>query len=216
MSLKDYINEKINAPSGCKTLSEASMSRMVTHINDGRPIAAISAYRGILPPEQNKFRGAALANYVQAAGYGFFWVDGQYWEEYKGDRESWEVFKKEHPHLKKTRIKGGVFEYHVFERSIFVIGNLDDKLKLFDLMKKLCNKFDQDSFLYKPENQVTAAFIRKDGSKDFDVGTFRPMKMTDFSSIMHNRKPFVFESVTAYEPMNYIERYREAKREKGA
>lgn len=215
MTLHDYVNNH-SAPSGCKTLSEASMSRMVKHINDGRPIAAISAYRGTLPPEENKFRGATLASYVKQAGFGFFWVDGQYWEEFSGSRDDWETFKKEHPHLKKTREKGGKFEYHVFERSIFIIGEKDDNNKLFELMQRMAKKFDQDSFLYKPENQVKAAFYKKNGAKDFEVGTFRPMKMTDFSSVMHNRKPFVFESVTAYEPMNYIERYREAKRKEGA
>lgn len=213
MKLKQIVTESAQ-PDVSRILTEASMSRIYQHIKNGRALAAISAYRGINTKDENMADGRKLANYVKAAGYGFFWVDGQYWEEFDGTEQEWKQFLEDHPHLRKHRERNGKFEYHVKERSIYIIGRENDSGNLFGLMKKLCKRFDQDSFLFKAPGSDVAAFYRRDGAKEFEVGKFRPQKMTDFSSVLRNRDPFVFESeehtVNIFEPLNAMGRWRQS------
>ena len=218
MKINDIITESME---NAQIITEASLSRVWQHADAGRPVATISGYRGYLTKGENMSRGRTLASYVKAAGYGFFWVDGVFWEKFEGTDEEWLQFQKEHPTL-TCRVEEGVKQYQVFERSIVVMAEAHQEEALFAVMKKMCVKFEQDSFLFKPGQSKHAFLHDQHGNKVMDLGVWHPMKAGDFFSRISRKwsgerdpatnakvyfdRTFAFESVSVYPPMSFNQR----------
>lgn len=83
-------------------INESSLSRILSHVNNERDFAILTAYRGIYSHNENKIRNSVLAADIKKLGYGFFHLDGFYIENMNTSDER-----------------------HVKEDSLFVISNGD-------------------------------------------------------------------------------------------
>jgi hypothetical protein len=175
-------------------LDEASLVRLYQHTLD-RNIGIVTAFRGRYTKSENLSRNSNLQADIRAAGFGFYRMEGHYIEGF-----------------------GSELSKDVKEQSFLVIGDKgNDNGKLKGLLKKLGNKYNQDSILYKSFDNKNAMLIGtqaedEDGNevefpgfgKEISVGEFKPMKVSQFYSKMKG-KPFVFESYGAQ--MTWMEAY---------
>lgn len=175
-------------------LLESSLSRVYAHTQD-RNIGIISAHRGNLTIPENKSRTAELKSEIRKL-FGYVTIRGKYIENKGTDRE-------------KT----------VEEVSFLVIGNKsDDSGNLKGFLKKMGEKYNQDSVLYKPYDSENAVLI---GTTDgqwpgknvmHSVGKFHPNKISDYKSMLkHDSKSFTFseglitDSEHSYELEGYFD-----------
>jgi hypothetical protein len=116
-------------------LTESSMSRMHTYARE-RNLGVISAYRGEHTEKENRERHKQLEKDLRGLGYGVIHAHGGFVEN-----------------------KGTPQEQTVTERSFIVGGSKeDDKGKLLSDLKKLGEKYNQDSVLHKPLGSDTASY----------------------------------------------------------
>lgn len=203
------LTETANEIGTMQILDEASLSRLYRHTLD-RNIGIITAFRGRYPVSENKARNARLQSEIRAAGFGFYRVDGHYIEGY-----------------------GSEVSKDVKEQAFLVIGDKgDDRGRLKGFLKKAGARYNQDSVLFKPfeGNAVLIGTQGKDEDgnavefpgmgKEFSVGEFKPMKVSQFYSRMKG-KPFVFESYQEADNfygawMRHVMRERQAESESSA
>jgi hypothetical protein len=184
------LTETANEVSTMRVLDEASLSRLYQHTLE-RNIGIITAFRGRYPVSENKARNAKLQAEIRAAGFGFYRVDGHYIEGY-----------------------GSEVSKDVREQAFLVIGDTgDDRGRLKGFLRKAGTRYNQDSVLYKSFDGK-AVLIGTQGKdedgnpvefpglgKEFSVGEFKPMKVSQFYSKMKG-KPFVFESYQEADTFN--------------
>jgi len=111
LSFKSFISEA----------ASRSLSRLYTHIEKGKSVAFLSAYRGDLKPAENNKRAKALRADIKKTGNTAVPVSGEYIEDHKG---------------KKIKVK---------EKTFMVVA--DNFMKLKKDMIKLGMKYNQDSIL---------------------------------------------------------------------
>jgi hypothetical protein len=169
-------------------LVEVKLARVWKHATSKkRPVAILTAFRGEFDTKTNIKRNKQMASEIRSAGYGYFFVDGQFIEN-----------------------QGTPEEVKVKEDSIFVVGKENDSGNLKSLIKKLGNKYNQDAVLYKPEATDVAMLIFKDGSED-NIGKFKVKSAADFLTMLKKGKgSFVFEDIRTNP--NYFTRYWEGRK----
>jgi hypothetical protein len=184
------LTEAANDIGTMRVLDEASLSRLYQHTLD-RNIGIITAFRGRYPVSENKARNSKLQAEIRTAGFGFYRVDGHYIEGY-----------------------GSEVSKDVKEQAFLVIGDKgDDEGRLKGFLRKAGARYNQDSVLYKSFDGK-AVLIGTQGKdedgnpvefpglgKEFSVGEFKPMKVSQFYSKMKG-KPFVFESYQEADTFN--------------
>lgn len=153
--------------SGNMLLNEVKLSRVWNHLtNPETVVGIITAFRGEYPREENLKRNQELIQTLRSEGFGFFIVDGA-WEE-----------------------NGNL----VKEDSIFVTGTPKSEERLFELLKRLTNRYKQDGFSFKPSGDSTYQIIDKNGDiiMSFDNVSFN--KISDiYTKLRGNKGSFVFE-----------------------
>lgn len=158
-------------------LLEIKLSRVLTHFTKDYPVAIITTFRAENTLEQNTKQNKEFARQVRAAGYGYVFVDGG-WIENKGtDKET-----------------------QVTEIALFIQAPKDDKGKLFDLLVKASQKYNQDGFLYRgQESDWKTVIFNKKGRLDVSFDKISMDKMTEFFTKLrsgsHRGRSFVFENV---------------------
>jgi hypothetical protein len=160
-----------------KYIKEASLARIWSHIEGGRPFGMITAFRGSYTKRDNLSRNKQMESAIRAAGLGFFRMEGHYVENYGKENAQ-----------------------DVQEQSFFVIGNKgeEDTFKLF--LKTLGTKYDQDSVFYFDPKTAKGYLIGTNSTgypgknKEISVGKWHPSKAGEFYSKMKNSK-FVFEDI---------------------
>lgn len=162
-------------------LKESSLSRIFKHSNTLESCyGVITAFRKEYK-KINKERNAKLASDVRASGYGYFFVIGSFIEN-----------------------KGMSDEEKVKEYSLFIIGDKNDNGRLKGLLKKWCKKYEQESVLYKPDDDTYIYSMDETGKMD-KLGQFHPNRVSDYmSELMTSKGTFTFESVNT--EMNMIEK----------
>ena len=177
-SFREYL--KTNG--GLKPLQESSLSRLWKH-NIDHDCGALTAFRAqedgeILTKQDNKLRNAALFTDLKKLKYSITKIQGTYPESGK----------------------------NVSETSFFVT-NINDDKDFEKNLKKLGEKYDQDSILFVPkgaiENKATAYLIGTNHSKDnwlsygqkeeFQKGKLGVSSPIYTSKI--NGRPFIFETI---------------------
>lgn len=161
--------------------NESSLSRVWQHYNDpNKSIGLLTAFRGDHTYEENVARNKSLAADVRNAGYGFFYVDGN-WIENQGSAD----------------------ERKVKEDSLFVIGRGDDKDFANDL-HKLGNQFNQDAVFVKDKSG--SRFINRDGSVD-NVGKLSPGSLgTAYTKLRNNKQANTFTFTEERDDIGFITR----------
>lgn len=145
---------------------ESSLSRIFSYTKN-RNIAIISGQRGNLTPKENAVRTANLKSEIRKL-FGFITVKGRFIEN-----------------------KGTSEEKVVDEISFLVIGSEDDdKGLLLGFIKKMGEKYQQDSVLYKSYDSEFASLIGTTegqfpgkGIKHI-LGKFQPNTISDFKSVL--------------------------------
>ena len=143
---------------GIRLMNEMSLNRLFNkHFNDGFIIiTADKAY--IDDPKVAKDRYKQLERDVVNAGYGYVPV--------------WGGYKEINPQT------GNKYDATSFEMGLLVpnqkLGNSDKPNKDFqlqDLGVSLANKYDQESFLYKPQGEEKKAYwVDRNGAIDYEFG----------------------------------------------
>lgn len=166
-----------------KNINEASLSRVWQHVESGRPVALITAFRSENDRQTNIRLNKQLAATIRDLGYGYFFVDG-YWIENKDTPE----------------------EVHVAEDSLFVIGpdpafrdptksnDMQDEV-FIDAMTSLAGKYKQEGVLIKHSKGV--AVYDSNGNEIVKLNQLKPGAMaTVYTKLRNNKKSntFVFES----------------------
>jgi hypothetical protein len=151
-------------------LRESSLSRIWQHSNSEISIGIITAFRNEHTKKQNIERNKELAAKIKNVGYGYFYIDG-YWIENQGTDK----------------------EFHVSEKSIFIIGNEKDNGKLKWWLKKWIMEYNQDAAILKAENSDDLEVINNDGSM-IKIGKFSPNKIAQAYSNLKKGRTFVLES----------------------
>lgn len=177
-----------------KYLLEQSFSRVLDHTKN-RAIGIISASRGdIKDPAENNRRHEQLKADLRASGHGFVRIRGSYIEH-----------------------KGEPNERKVSEKSLLVIGRKsgDDKGELLGRLKKLGQKYGQDSILHKAHNEPTAKLHGTNHAefpgfgKTADVGEWHPNRAGEYHSLLKGKpsKPFQFGEQVLFDPTTVYEDY---------
>lgn len=144
------------------TIDESSLSRILSH-NNNRNFGTITASRTGQSKKEEFAQNAALKKDIHAAGYGTIKLKGRYLEDDK------------HP---------------VHEHSFGVVGKEgDDKGHLLDTLKKLGEKYKQNSILHKAHDSDEAwlhststkennneSDLDKEPGRKMNVGKFRANK----------------------------------------
>jgi hypothetical protein len=148
----------ICAMENIKQIDEMSLNRLFTkHFNDGFIIiTADKASIDNAKVAKNRFK--QLEHDVASAGYSYVPV--------------WGGYKEINPQT------GNKYDAASFEMGLLVpnqrVGNSDkphETDKLPELGKKLASKYDQESFLYKPQGQEKKAYwIDRNGRVDYEFG----------------------------------------------
>lgn len=162
-------------------ITESSLSRVWQHYNDPtKSICLLTAFRGDYTYEENVARNKSLAADIRNAGYGFFYVDGN-WIENQGT-----------PNERKVK-----------EDSLFVIGKSDDK-DFANNLHKLGNQFNQDAIFVK--DSAGSRFINKDGSVN-EVGQLSPGSLgTAYTKLRNNKQANTFTFTEERDDIGFIAR----------
>lgn len=132
-------------------LQEIKLSRVLKHFKSSEyPVGTITAFRGDTPREKNIINNKKLAESLRNAGYGYVFVDG-----------GW----------KETQDDGTVID--VQEDSILVIGQPNDNNKLYNLLLKKAKEYNQDGFLFKPEDSTSIFIVDKFGKSSQISSSFK-------------------------------------------
>lgn len=94
-------------------------------------------------------------------------------------------------------------EGEVFEDAVFVTADKEDEKKLFDLLKELCKKYNQDGFSWKPAGENKYLIIDENGKTlmSFDNVAFNNLADV-YTKMKNNKGSFVFER--AYTKAGFI------------
>jgi len=161
-------------------INEVSLSRVWKHAGSkDKSFSIITAFRDENGLEKNIKLNKQLAGKIKNSGFGYFYLDG-HWIENQGEAE----------------------EINVAEKSIFIVGDSDGKLK--GLVKKWIKEYNQDACIFKPSDSEIVELIFQDGSTE-KVGKFRPNKISQAYSKLKNGRTFIFEN--AYNGDNNITKY---------
>jgi hypothetical protein len=118
-----------------------TLSRLTTHLENG--FVCISASRGTLSPQENKYRTKKLKEEIQLLQLGYWQTKGGYLEEPPADS------------VDQSHIE-------VFEDSFLVPYSKDYAIsfdEFVNMMADLGNMFDQDAILVKPQGSASAYFL---------------------------------------------------------
>lgn len=165
-------------PCGLRYLEETSLSRVWQHANDPHtPFGILTAFRLGEPGHEteqakiNAHANRALAGDVRAAGFGYFFLRGNY------------------------VLKSGI---PVQEISLLIPGRPGETDKLRETLQHLIVKYRQESALFKPEGGDEAFFLFADGRLE-SVGRFHPDKVDAYMSELTmgagRGGTFVFEAI---------------------
>lgn len=165
-------------PLGLRYLEETSLSRVWQHASDPQtPFGILTAFRlaeSGHEAEQAKINveaNRALAAEVRAAGFGYFFLRGNY------------VMKDGTP---------------AQETSLFIPGRAGETDKLREVLLRLVAKYRQESALFKPEGRDEAFLLFADGHVE-SVGRFHPDKVSAYMSELTQGAgrggTFVFEAI---------------------
>lgn len=161
--------------------NESSLSRVWQHFDDpNKAVGILTAFRGDYDYEENVARNKSLAADIRNAGYGFFYVDGNWIEN-----------------------QGTPTERTVKEDSIFVIGKATDP-NFAATLHKLGNAWDQDAVLIKDKNG--ARFITKSGSST-PAGSISPGSLgTAYTKLRNNKRSNTFTFTEERDDIGFIAR----------
>ncbi len=166
----DYNDGNVNYELREFSINETSMVGMLTKHSDAGYVV-ISAFRGEYSFEENLKRSKKLKDDINKSGYAHIPVWGGFIEN-----------------------KGLPTEREVKERS-FVIMNygkgtdqsIEGSDELSELGRYLCAKYEQESYLYKPQGkEKTAYYITSNGSIDMKFNATSPSQAADeyFTSLV--------------------------------
>ena len=192
-SKSNYYNDgKVNYELRKISVNETSMVGMLTKHSDAGYVV-ISAFRGEYSFEENLKRSKQLKDEINKSGYAHIPVWGGYIEN-----------------------EGSPDEREVKERS-FVIMNyrkatstpLPGSDELSEFGRMLCEKYDQETYLYKPQGKdKTAFYIDSTGNVDMKFSATSPTKAADvyFTSLVKsyyknakvNTKSFTYNEGNIY------------------
>mgnify|MGYP005855088163 FL=1 len=154
-------------------LNEVKLARVYDHFTGKRPVGIITAFRGEEDMETNVRNNKELAFDLRNKGFGFVWVDGA-WVENPGTDQ----------------------ELHASETSIMVIGGEGESDKLFDTLKNAAAKYNQEGFVFKPEQGKTAVYDAS-GNSIMSFNYINIDKLGDAYTRLrkgsHKGRSFVFE-----------------------
>lgn len=163
-------------------INESSLSRILSHVNNERDFAILTAYRGIYSHNENKIRNSVLAADIKKLGYGFFHLDGFYIENMNTSDER-----------------------HVKEDSLFVISNGDPAFQKH--IQEFSEKYDQEAWLLKTDGRVYSVdTISKERN---DLGSYHPGKIGEFYSRLKTVYNGVFMFEDAREEKGNLAKYLE-------
>lgn len=144
-------------------LTEGGLARIWQHTMT-RNVGTITAFRGENTKQENLSLNAQLQADIRSAGYGFYTGEGKFTENLGTDNEQ-----------------------PVYENVFIVIGDIgDDSGKLKGFLKKMGQKYNQDSVIFKPFDSESAVIIgTKTGvwpglGTEAEVGDWKPNLMTQF------------------------------------
>lgn len=154
-------------------IDEIRIGRVLQHgRSTERAMGIISAFRSEYSHDQNIARSQKMASELRQHGFGYSFIDGE-WTENPGTPD-------------ETRVK---------EDSIFIMGKDTDDGTLKDLMGKLATEYDQEAFVYKPKESITAKLIFQNGD-EMDIGQMHINTIGDVISRLKNKPgSFTFEGM---------------------
>lgn len=160
-------------------LDESSLSRIKSHVDNNRPLAIVTGFRGELSLADNRARNKAIKQLVRSFGLGFVQVKGAYVEKVDGKPQE------------------------VFEESILIIGEPEKGDQLKELAVKIGKKYDQDSILFRSDDGKgmlistrADSFVGPVGKEQVldGGGKWSIYKMGDYFTQMKGGRRFIFES----------------------
>ena len=182
LKFKDFTD---NSDVNLIKINESTLNRIIgTHNKNGYII--ISAYRGDRKPSENRQKHLELMDDIKNNGFSFIKVFGGFIENVGTDDE---VLVRE-PSLV-------VPNYPIGKTKPY-----EDTEKLFNMGVELCNKYNQDSFLYK-DIDSKPKYIDKNGNVDmeFDGDYIINKPEQYFTSISKNNNGrFTFTEAYVVEP----------------
>ena len=153
-------------------LTEASMSRIMAHVQSGVPFAILTAFRGTLSLEENHSRNKSLAGEIRSMNCGFIPLTGYF--------------------VEKTDDGAG---RPVEEESLFVICNRGMSEEQFrSAIMHLGAKNQQDSVLLGAADGDVSVVPTTEGSETYPLGRFSPTKANAIYSEWKGR-PFSFKEL---------------------
>lgn len=162
-------------------LTEASLGRLVKHLNNRDPIAIITGYRSDQTARANSSANAQIALALRQHGFGFHKAVGGYIENV-------------------TRPDGSVEQVEVDgERVMIVYTTPNRQQQMFTLVKSLGHGFKQDSVLLVDSDRQACWYYTNDtGSRkrgDVDrLGEFHPVRIGKYFTKI-GKKSFTFKSL---------------------
>lgn len=166
-----------------------SLSRLYTHTLD-RNIGIVTAFRGNdLPLSDNRALNNKLEADIKRSGFGYFKMKGRYVKNF-----------------------GTPDATPSDEESFLIIGkNGNDSGNLLSFLKKMGEKYQQESILYKPFDSTDARLVGTSHTSDFlkfgqvmSVGTWHPNRAGEFHSVMKGGRTFAFEEKVMIESLEFI------------
>jgi hypothetical protein len=164
-------------------LSELKLSRVYQAFSQtNHPAGLITAFRHEFKHADNVKRNYELARTVHEAGFGFVWVDGA-WVENEGTPD----------------------EQHVSEVSLLIHAHDGEGPKLFELMKAMCAKYNQDGFVFK-DGKETGVFDRT-GKEQVSFNQVKYNQLSKMYTKLRtgDQRSFVFEKTRL--PFTLISQY---------
>lgn len=154
-------------------LSEVKLTRVWKHLtDDDTAVGIITAFRGDKSESDNKKNNQKLMNELRKVGFGYFLVDGS-WIENQGTSD----------------------EVEVSEDSVFVTAKPETEKSLFELLKTLAKKYNQDGFSWKPVGSSVYHIMDRSGKSIMKFSNVSFNKLADIYTKMRNKRgSFVFES----------------------
>ena len=159
-------------------LTEVKLARVWKHLTDpDTAVAIITAFRDEAGGyEANVKRNETLINAVRGGGFGYSIVDGT-WIENQGKPD----------------------EVEVKEDSLFITAKAGKEKALFELMKAMAKKYNQESFIFKPGGKDAEYQIVSPSGKVVDK--YKKVSMNKIEEFMTKLRPnkrgssFKFKSV---------------------
>jgi hypothetical protein len=188
---REFLEEKLDYPQqddGTVRLTETTLTKMLTTHNDAGYII-ISAWRSENNHDENNIKNNELKNDISKSGYSHFPVWGGFVET---DRETGEEHEVKEKSYVITNFPKGKTEPNADSEGLKALG------------LQLADKYEQESFLYKPKgNDKKAYYIKPDGEVDFSFDSVSPTQSADvyFTNLKKsikkdkNGKSFTFENV---------------------